>query len=134
MVRPIKTLLLNEFRREAFEYSVGHYYYFIISRGKVDIGYKCRIYIYINIGYKLLKYNYFYFLNQKNLESAGLKTKILKNSGLTAFTVVSTSGSHQLLRDALLKFCFVAFFSFPRSLPAQNFLGWYVFVSNVTVF
>ena len=124
MVRPIKTLLLNEFRREAFEYSVGHYYYFIISRGKVDIGYKC----------KLLKYNYFYFLNQKNLESAGLKTKILKNSGLTAFIVVSTSGSHQLLRDALLKFCFVAFFSFPRSLPAQNFLGWYVFVSNVTVF
>ena len=38
MVRPIKTLLLNAFGRELFEYTVGHYYYFIISSGKFNIG------------------------------------------------------------------------------------------------
>ena len=70
MVRPMKTLLLNEFGRELLEYSFGRHYYFIIFRGKVNIGgyYK----------YNSLKYSYFYFLNQQNLRVGGLEDRNIK--------------------------------------------------------
>ena len=73
---PIITLLLNEFGVRCLNTLLG-----II----INISYFQRESLYRRVYYKynLLKYNYFYFLNQQNLESEGLKTEILKNSGLT---------------------------------------------------
>ena len=67
----MKTLLLNEIGERCLNTLLG--IIIIISYFQWECLYR-RVYY----KYNLLKYNYFYFLNQQNLESAGLKTEILK--------------------------------------------------------